>query len=478
LDLDKKIITSYTTSDTFLFAAKEKINEVQEMMNYYSHTTSNYNPKHTEQCVNKAKDFISKAQRNSEESQKYSTKAIEYANSALSTVIPYNPDELKGVWIRPTYFSKDAIETVLNNLQASGVNNVFIETYYHGKTIFPSQTMERYGFIKQYEDYVGFDPLKIWISEAHKRGIKVHIWFQTYYVGNKSPETNSQYILAVHPEWSNYQKKNADSETPVYSVSEHNGYFIDPANPEVQKFLYELLCEIVEKYKPDGINLDYIRYPQSLAKTYSNYDQSNWGYTQYARNEFKDMYGVDPIELTTEDPLWDYWRFYRCSKVTNFVRKVSKLCRANNVTITTVIFPNKTSAMDTKLQDWKNWSINNFVDGFTPLFLTCDDKTEINLIEEVLRNKSANTKLYAGLFVTFMNGSTSDLIKQIHAARKYGLNGLIIFDYAHFTDNYVEALTESVFRPMKRDIVITDSDVYKRNGMVQFKTKEKVNDRR
>jgi uncharacterized lipoprotein YddW (UPF0748 family) len=478
LDLDKKIITSYTTSDTFLFAAKEKINEVQEMMNYYSHTTSNYNPKHTEQCVNKAKDFISKAQRNSEESQKYSTKAIEYANSALSTVIPYNPDELKGVWIRPTYFSKDAIETVLNNLQASGVNNVFIETYYHGKTIFPSQTMERYGFIKQYEDYVGFDPLKIWISEAHKRGIKVHIWFQTYYVGNKSPETNSQYILAVHPEWSNYQKKNADSETPVYSVSEHNGYFIDPANPEVQKFLYELLCEIVEKYKPDGINLDYIRYPQSLAKTYSNYDQSNWGYTQYARNEFKDMYGVDPIELTTEDPLWDYWRFYRCSKVTNFVRKVSKLCRANNVTITTVIFPNKTSAMDTKLQDWKNWSINNFVDGFTPLFLTCDDKTEINLIEEVLRNKSANTKLYAGLFVTFMNGSTSDLIKQIHAARKYGLNGLIIFDYAHFTNNYVEVLTESVFRPMKRDIVITDSDVYKRNGMVQFKTKEKVNDRR
>jgi uncharacterized lipoprotein YddW (UPF0748 family) len=198
---------------------------------------------------------------------------------------------------------------------------------------------------------------------------------------------------------------------------------------------------------------------------------SNWGYTKYAREEFKNMYGVDPIELTTDDALWDYWRFYRCSKVTNFVRKASALCRANGVTLTTVIFPNRTAAMDTKLQDWKNWSMKNFVDGFTPLFLTCDDKTEVNLIEEVLRNKSASTKLYAGLFVTFMKGSSEDLLKQIHAARKYSLDGLIIFDYAHFTDDYVSVLTESVFKPSKKDISIIDSDVRKPSGVVQFKTK-------
>ena len=56
----------------------------------------------------------------------------------------------------------------------------------------------------------------------------------------------------------------------------------------------------IVKYKPDGINLDYIRYPQSLSANYSNYDQSNWGYTEYARSEFKSIYGVDPIELTNK----------------------------------------------------------------------------------------------------------------------------------------------------------------------------------
>ena len=290
IDSQTGIITSYITSETFLFCAKVKIKEVQNMMAYYTQNYPNYNSKRTESNINKANEYIAKAEKYSEDAQKYASRAIDYANLAMSTVIPYDSREMKGIWIRPTYFNKKDIETVLDNLVQTGIDNVFIETYYHGKTIFPSKTMEKYGFIKQYEDYVGFDPLKVWISEAHKRGIKVHIWFQTFYVGNKPPETNPNYILAKRPEWANYQKKNVNSKTIPYSISEHNGYFIDPANPEVQAFLYELLCEIVYRYKPDGINLDYIRYPQSLASSYSNYDMSNWGYTNYARNEFRDTY--------------------------------------------------------------------------------------------------------------------------------------------------------------------------------------------
>ncbi len=468
IDLSKNIITSYITSDTFLFCAKEKIKEVQNMMLYYSQKNASYSQKRTEQNIEKAKEYIAKAQKNSEDSQKYSSRAIDYANLAMSTVIPYDKTELKGVWIRPVYYQKKDIEKVLDNLRNCGINDVFLETYYHGKTIFPSQTMERYGFIKQNEDFTEFDPLRIWITEAHRRGMKIHIWFETFYAGNKPPETNPEYILAKKPGWANYQKKNAESQTIAYSVSEHNGYFIDPANPEVQKFLYELLDEIITRYRPDGINLDYIRYPQAMASNLGKYDMSHWGYTPFARNEFKAAYGVDPLFLKPSDPLWSYWRFYRCSKVTNFVKKVSRLCRTNKVMLTAVIFPNRANALDTKLQDWKNWSVNNFVDGFTPLFLTCDDKTAINLMEDVLRNKSQSTKLYAGLFVTFMNGSSSDLIKQIHAARKYSLSGLIIFDYAHLNDTYIKTLTESVFRPDKNEIIITDN--YPAKSNVKIKT--------
>ncbi|MCQ2738847.1 MAG: family 10 glycosylhydrolase [bacterium] len=468
IDSENKTITSYITSDTFLYTAKERINEVQDMLAYYCKTCDDYNSKRTEQNLIKAQDYIYKAQKNSEDCQKYASRAIEYANAAMATVVPYSAKELKGVWIRPTYFCRNEIENVLNDLQDKGINNIFIETYYHGKTIFPSYTMEKYGFIKQYEDYLGFDPLKIWISEAHKRGIKVHVWFQTFYVGNTPPETNPLYILAKKPDWANRQKKNADSAQIPYSVSEHNGYFIDPANPEVQDFLYELLCEIIKKYKPDGINLDYIRYPQSLSSNYSNYDQSNWGYTTYARNEFKTLYGTDPIELTKTDYLWDYWKYYRYNKVNTFVKRIGILCRNNSIVLTTVIFPNKKTAMDTKLQDWRSWSLNGYVNGFTPLFLTCDDKTEANLIEEILRNKALDTKVFGGLFVTFMNGSETDLIKQIHMTRKYDLNGVILFDYAHYGKIYDNALNQSIFNAGKRDVMIMESAIPKQNKQLIF----------
>ena len=472
IDTENKKITSYITSASFLYSAQERIKEVQDMMAYYIMHSQNYNTRKTELNLNKARDYVEKAQNNAEDSQKYSSKAIEYADNAMATVVPFKASELKGVWIRPEYYNKKSIEEVLDNVASNGINNIFIETYYHGKTIYPSRVMDRYGFVKQYEDFEGFDPLRIWISEAHKRGIKVHIWFQTYYVGNKPPETNPKYILAVHPEWANYQKRNADSGSIAYSVSEHNGYFLDPANPEVQTFLYELLCEIVNKYKPDGINLDYIRYPQSLSSNYPNYDMSNWGYTNYARNDFKSIYGRDPIDIKTTDALWSYWRYYRAGKVTEFVRKTCSLCHSNRVMLTAVIFPNRSVAMDTKLQDWKQWSISNLVDGFTPLLLTSDDKTASSLIEEVLRNKQPNTKLYAGLFVAFMNGANTDLIKQIHATRKYGLNGLIIFDYAHLNDTYLNSLTQSIFRQYRK-YNLSEEDERKYESMNEFKSRKK-----
>ncbi len=447
IDLENKLITSYITSDTFLYGAREKVKEVENMMFFYPQANL-YTQRKTEQNLNRAKDYIYRAQRDSSDCQKYATKAIEYADTAMSTVIPYDPQEFKGVWIRPTYHTREDIISVLDRIANAGINNIFIETYYHGQTIFPSRTMEEYGFIKQNPEYAGFDPLRIWITEAHRRGIKVHIWFESFYVGNKPPESNPQYILAVKPEWANYQKKNVDSETIPYSVSEHNGYFLDPANPDVQAFLYNLIDEIILRYRPDGINLDYIRYPQSLAPSYSNYDMSNWGYTKFARMEFQRMYHIDPYDLTTSDPMWYEWKIYRAGKVNEFVKRIGRLAKMNRITLTAVIFPNMQMAYDTKLQDWKTWSLNNYIDGFTPLFLTCDDKTAMNLMGNVLRNKAPNTKLYAGLFVTFMNGSNADLIKQIHASRRYAVNGVIIFDYAHLKDSYIEMLTQSIFKPI------------------------------
>ncbi|MDD3435627.1 MAG: family 10 glycosylhydrolase [Candidatus Gastranaerophilales bacterium] len=439
-----KTLTVYITSDSFIYGAKEKIKEAQSISGYYRDLSYMYDHKKSGMYIDKAKDYLKKAERNPQDVQKYSTMAIDSANLALANALPYKADELKGVWVRPTETTPEAITATLDRIKSAGIDNVFLETYFHGKTIFPSKIMESYGFTYQNEKFAGFDPLKIWIEEAHKKNIKVHIWFETFYVGNNGVNDNKS-ILAVCPCWGNKTKRDFDSPSLVPSLSEHGGYFLDPANPDVQMFLECLLTEIVCNYHPDGINLDYIRYPQSIAAKFSSYDLSNWGYTEYARNDFKRKYAKDPIDIAYSDPLWLCWDRYRQDKVTAFVSRISNLAKRNNITLTTVIFPDRQKALETKQQDWRTWSALGYVDGFTPLLLTCDAKTASAMMQDIIRNKTRNTNLYAGLFITFMGGANEDLLRQIHEARKVDAKGIIVFDYAHLNDNYAKTLTTSVF---------------------------------
>lgn len=441
IDQLSNLIYTYTTSESYIFESEKKISEAEQMLEYYRKTSPDYNWKLPYSYISDAKNYVKKARKNPDEVQKYSQAAIEASNDALKSVLPYRNGELKGIWIRPTEKTENDIKASLDRLKQAGIDNIFLETYYHGKTIFPSKTMTAYGFTPQYEQFAGIDPLEIWIREAHKRGMKVHTWFETFYTGNQNPDTNPQSILAMNPSWGNKTKKDADLSTPSRSTSEHNGYFLDPANPYVQDFLTKLLEEIVTTYKPDGINLDYIRYPNCI----STNENANWGFTEFARNDFFMIYGVDPIVLKKTDPLWQDWNNYRREQITNMVKKVGQIGKKNNTYISAVVFPDRLAALNSKHQDWKTWSTRGYLNALTPLFLTCDSKTANKMMTDVINAKSGNTDFYAGLFVTFMGGSDEDLIRQIHEARKVNANGVILFDYAHLNNKYINTLSKSVF---------------------------------
>lgn len=443
VDRENMKVTAVTSSSSYIFQTHEKINEANAIMNYYKNNTPEYNSKIPKDYLMRAKYYLKKAERNTTAVQQYSTLAMDNAKLAMATAIPYKESEVKGIWLRPTNTTESGIISTLDYLKKTGINNVFLETFYHGYTIFPSATMKSYGFTEQNPAFTGIDPLKIWLSEAHKRGIKIHIWFESFYTGNK-PLTETS-ILTVKPEWSNVNFRGIDKPLPVASVSEHNGYFLDPANPDVQIFLTSLITEMIKTYHPDGINLDYIRYPQSVASNYSSYTTSNWGYTQYARDEFKLIYGEDPANLIYGSKMFDNWSNYRRDKITMFIASVSKICRDNKTTLTAVVFPNRGKALETKQQDWVTWSNYNYIDAFTPLFLTCDPKSIKAMIFDMMKEMSPKTKLYAGLFVTFMGGSEEDLIRQIHETRKLNLGGVILFDYAHLQEKYIRLLSTSIF---------------------------------
>jgi uncharacterized lipoprotein YddW (UPF0748 family) len=100
-----------------------------------------------------------------------------------------------------------------------------------------------------------YDPLEFWVTEAHRRGIELHVWFNPYrawHLNAKSP---------VH-------------ETSVINTKPHivkklaGGYWwMDPAEPETQAHSLAVVMDVVRRYNIDGVHFDDYFYPY---KSYNN----------------------------------------------------------------------------------------------------------------------------------------------------------------------------------------------------------------
>ncbi len=443
IEILDRTIRAYTTIDSYRYQAKAKIDNVQSILISTKSDYANRDDKYIYYYLKKAKQQYKKSQKSSSDASLQCAKeAIKNATIAFRYTLPYLKNELKGIWIRPNETTYQEIQKTLDKIKETGINNIFLETYYHGLTIFPSSVMEEYGFETQNPKYNNTDILAIWVKEAHKRGIKVHCWFESFYAGNKSPELSPNSILAKKPDWQNRTLAKADFDGYVSHPQEHNGYFLDPANPEVTSFLLSLINELTTKYAIDGLNVDYVRYPNISKENLTN----QWGYTPYARNEFMQIFEIDPVNIVPKSDMWDNWNDYRRNKVTEYVRKVSELVKNKNILLSAVIFPDYKVSLLTKNQDWALWLDRGYFDAITPLILTGDDELAKSMLEEIKRKASSDTIVYPGLFAGFIESDPEDLLRQIHIIRKLKMSGVILFDWAHLNGEYLETLKTSVFK--------------------------------
>ncbi len=451
IDPGQGTIQSRITPESYLYKAQHKLAEVQKTITYYKKNLPGYRYSSSQKYYNRALDKFHMAKYRL--SRKHYKKAMKDLNSSLLfsqrafyCAIPAVSNEFHGVWLRPVEKSRSEIAKTLEKLRKTGINNVFLETYYQGYTIFPSKTMAKYGLTKQRAEFNGWDPLKYWIKEAHKREMKIHVWFQAFYAGNENVRATPGHLLFAYPDWANVQRRNALEDVPMPSISEHNGYFLDPANHRVRKFLLSLISEITSRYKIDGLNIDYVRYPKSLSVDTRGYIASTWGYSEYARDEFKGNFGKDPLHISKNHRLWPKWVEYRQNKVTEFVSQLRQAVKGRNITISAVIFPDMEETLETKLQKWQDWSQNRYVDAFTPLIMSSDELRAQKTVSEISQFTNGRVLIYPGLFEPFTSGSPENLLKQIAAAREAGAAGVVIFDNAHLDGHFIEALSLRVFR--------------------------------
>jgi len=192
--------------------------------------------------------------------------------------------------------SKNEIRSVFQKARSAKLNMVFFQVRGNADAFYDSRYEP---WSKMLTDTLGknpgWDPLEFAVVEAHRQGLELHAWFNTFpmWRGSALPrETIPRQTILAHPEWVVCDS----SGKPMTSLPSANEYiWASPGNPEARQHILNVADDIVQKYDVDGIHFDYIRYPEgSPARGYSRDSVS------IAR--FNSIEG-NPAKLS-----WDHWQ--------------------------------------------------------------------------------------------------------------------------------------------------------------------------
>ncbi|KKF36666.1 family 10 glycosylhydrolase [Erwinia tracheiphila] len=229
------------------------------------------------------------------------------AHKSQPPELPSAPPPVRGVWLSTVAgldwppaasltaatetdrirMQKQALTDALDEMVKTGINTVFFQikpdaTALWHSSVLPWSAVLTGGIGKD----PGYDPLAFILSEAHKRGIKVHAWLNPYRVSmDTRPETaavlqntlstSPASVYALHPDW-------------IRTASDR--FVLDPGLPEVRDWITSVVTEVVKNYPVDGIQFDdyfYYETPQSPLQddaTYRQYGEAFSKKAEWRRN--------------------------------------------------------------------------------------------------------------------------------------------------------------------------------------------------
>jgi uncharacterized lipoprotein YddW (UPF0748 family) len=117
----------------------------------------------------------------------------------------------------------------------------------------------------------GWDPLGTAVTEAHRRGLELHAWFNPYRVAN---HTDLDALAPGHP-----ARRNED-----WTVAYGGRLFYNPGLPDVRAFVQEAMLDAVARYPVDAVHWDDYFYPYPVEGEYFDDDAAFEEYGGSARS--------------------------------------------------------------------------------------------------------------------------------------------------------------------------------------------------
>jgi uncharacterized lipoprotein YddW (UPF0748 family) len=194
-----------------------------------------------------------------------------------------------------------------------------------------------------------------------------------------------------------------------------------------------LLEEITTRYDVDGIQLDYIRYPFQDPSA-----NQLGGYGRAAREQFKELTGVDPINISPRDrQLWQTWTDFRIRQVDSFVATVSQRLRKQrpNLIVSAAVFALPRSERLQRLQqNWEDWAMQGNVDLMIPMTYALDANGLQNLAQPLLTQSSLSSALILPA-IRLLNLPDIVAVDQIQLLRDLPAGGYALFAMENLNSN-------------------------------------------
>ena len=255
--------------------------------------------------------------------------------------------EIRGVWLTnidsDVLFSPQNTENAIASLQELNFNTLYPTVWNWGYTLYPSQVAEKVTGIKidPVEGLQNRDVLQEIIEQGHKAKMSVIPWFE---FGFMAPSDSK--LAQLHPEWLT-QRLNGD--TIWWEGNVHQRVWLNPIHPEVQKFITDLVVEIVSNYDLDGIQFDdHFGYP------------SDFGYDNYTVKLYQEEHNGQLPPSNPKNPEWIQWR---ADKITNYLEDLFHTIKAIKQNVIISVSPNPQEfSLENFLLDWEKWERKGLIE--------------------------------------------------------------------------------------------------------------------
>lgn len=270
-----------------------------------------------------------------------------------------------------------------------------------------------------------YDPLEFAVTEAHKRGLELHAWFNPYrarLLSSHSPVPQN-HISKTHPDWAKRYVKYL---------------WLDPGEPGVQDHNVNVIMDVVKRYDVDGIHFDDYFYPyqdrDETGKLLDFPDKPSW-----------DRYKESGGKLSRND--------WRRENVNMFVERLSKEIRKEKPWVKFGISPfgiwkpgypkqiRGLNAYEALYADARKWFVEGWLDYCSPQLYWNIDAREQSfpvLLKWWVQQNKKDRHLWPGISTARVGNTRGpeEIVKQIKLTRQQkGAGGVIHWSFKSLGQN-------------------------------------------